>query len=196
MSRIQQSIDVHVPVRVAYDQWTQFEEFPRFMDGVEQVRQLDDAHLHWVATIGGKRQEWDAEIVGQTPDQLVSWRSTSGAPNAGAVSFRQLDPESTRVTLTMEVEPQGAVEKVGDALGVTDRAVRGDLERFKDYIESRGAPTGGWRGEVDGGRVTDRDAGSASGAREQAGTMAMGGTTEDVSSRDPGMTGRDADLDR
>jgi len=154
MSRIEQSIDVNVPVRVAYDQWTQFEEFPRFMEGVESVRQTDDTHLHWVAEVGGKRKEWDAEITQQEPDQRVAWTSITGARNGGAVDFHRIDDNTTRVTLTMDVEPEGVVENVGSAVGVPERTVKGDLERFKEFIESRGSATGAWRGTVEQGDVT------------------------------------------
>jgi len=154
MAKIEQSIDVDVPVRVAYDQWTQFEEFPRFMEGVEAVHQVDDTHLHWVAEVGGRRKEWDAEITQQEPDQRVAWTATSGARNAGSVDFHRLGDSRTRVTLTMDIEPEGVVENIGDAAGVPDATVRGDLERFKRFIEARGAPTGAWRGSVDQGDVT------------------------------------------
>ncbi len=149
MSKIEESIDVKVPVRVAYDQWTQFEEFPRFMDGVESVEQVDDTNLHWVAKIGGIRKEWDAEITQQEPDQRVAWKSTTGAENGGAVDFHRLDDQLTRITLTMDVEPEGVVEQLGDAVGVPARMVSGDLERFKEYIERQSAATGGWRGTVE-----------------------------------------------
>jgi uncharacterized membrane protein len=149
MSRIDATIDVNVPVRVAYDQWTQFEEFPRFMDGVESVHQTDDTHLHWIAKIAGVRKEWDAEITQQEPDQRVAWTSISGALNAGAVDFHRLNDNQTRITLTMDIEPQGVIEKLGDAAGVPDRHVEGDLKRFKEYIESRAVPTGAWRGTVE-----------------------------------------------
>ena len=149
MSKIEESIDVKVPVRVAYDQWTQFEEFPRFMDGVESVEQIDDTTLHWIAKVGGIRKEWDAEITQQEPDQRVAWKSTSGADNGGSVDFHRLDDELTRITLTMDVEPEGVVEKVGDAVGVPARMVSGDLERFKEYIEGRSEASGAWRGTVE-----------------------------------------------
>ncbi len=149
MSKIEESIDVNVPVRVAYDQWTQFEEFPRFMDGVESVEQIDDTNLHWIAKIGGIRKEWDAEITQQEPDQRVAWKSTTGAENGGAVDFHRLDDRQTRVTLTMDIEPDGVVEKVGDAVGVPARLVSGDLERFKKYIEDRSEASGAWRGTVE-----------------------------------------------
>jgi uncharacterized membrane protein len=142
------TIEVNVPIRTAYNQWTQFEEFPRFMDGVETVRQLDDTHLHWVAEIAGVHREWEAVIVDQVPDDHVRWRSTSGTGNAGTVWFRPLDENRTEVTLAMMFEPEGATEKVGDLLGVVKRQAHTDLERFKDFIESRGVESGAWRGRV------------------------------------------------
>ena len=154
MSKIESSIDVDVPVRVAYDQWTQFEEFPRFMDAVESVTQLDDTHLRWVAKIAGVRKEWQAEITQQEPDQRVAWTSTTGAKNAGSVDFHRVDDRTTRVTLTMEVEPDGALESVGSAIGVPEREVEGDLKRFKEFIENRDAPTGAWRGKVEQDEVS------------------------------------------
>jgi uncharacterized membrane protein len=138
---------VEVPVRTAYDQWTQFESFPQFMEGVESVTQLDDKHVHWRAEIAGVTREWDAEIVDQTPDERITWRSLAGTKNDGTVSFAPAAP-GTRVTLRLDYEPEGVVEKAGDVLHIVDRRVSGDLERFKDFIESRGAQTGGWRGEV------------------------------------------------
>ena len=148
MERIEKSIDVDRPLRMVYDQWTQFEEFPRFMEGVEEVKQLDDKHLHWCASVAGKREEWDAEIVHQVPDQQLAWRHQGGAINMGVVTFTPLEGERTNVTLALEYEPQGIVEKIGDALGVVSRRVEGDLERFKKFIEERGHETGGWRGEI------------------------------------------------
>jgi uncharacterized membrane protein len=155
VSRIIEEIDVDVPVRVAYDQWTQFESFPRFMDGVDRVIQLGDTTLEWTATIGGRTKHWRAEIVEQAPDDLVAWRSIEGAHNDGMVRFEPLGPDRTKVILQLDVEPEGLVEKAGDALGIVERRVRGDLERFKEFIEPRGAPTGAWRGSVDAGRVRD-----------------------------------------
>lgn len=149
MSKIEASIDVEVPVRVSYDQWTQFEDFPKFMDAVESVKQLDDTHLHWVAKLAGIRKEWDAEITQQEPDQRVAWQSTSGAHNAGSVDFHRLDDHRTRITLTMDIEPEGVIENVGDAVGVPDRQVEGDLKRFKEFIEKRAVPSGAWRGKVE-----------------------------------------------
>jgi uncharacterized membrane protein len=148
MERIEKSIEVDVPLRTAYNQWTQFEEFPKFMDGVEEVRQIDDKRLFWRAKIAGKETEWDAEIYEQVPDSRIAWRSTSGAPNAGAVSFMALGPERARVNLVIDYQPLGVVEKVGDALGVVSGKIEGDLRRFKEFIEERGVSTGAWRGEV------------------------------------------------
>jgi uncharacterized membrane protein len=153
MATIEQSIDVEVPVRTAYNQWTQFEEFPRFMEGVEQVRQLDDKRLHWRANVAGKVKEWDAEITEQTPDQRIAWTSRSGAWNAGVVTFHKLNDARTRVMLQIDYDPQGVVENVGDAVGFVSMRVKGDLQRFKDFVESRGRETGAWRGEIKEGRV-------------------------------------------
>jgi uncharacterized membrane protein len=152
MERIEKTFEINCPVSTVYNQWTQFEEFPRFMDGVKEVRQLDDTHLHWRASIGGKDKEWDAEIVEQVPDQRIAWRSTNGAPNAGTVRFEPLNRERTRVQLTMEYEPQGALEKAGDAVGIVSSKVETAVEKFKDLIENRGGETGAWRGEVRGGK--------------------------------------------
>ena len=148
MSKIEKSIDVNVPVRTAYDQWTQFEEFPNFMEGVESVHQLDDRRLHWRAEIFGKMVEWTAEITEQIPDTKIAWRSTSGAPNAGAVAFFRLSDDRCRVTLLIDYEPQGVLETVGDWLGMLSRRVEGDLERFEKFIEERGVETGAWRGSI------------------------------------------------
>jgi uncharacterized membrane protein len=149
VSTIEQSIDVRVPVRTAYNQWTQFEEFPQFMEGVESVTQTDDRHLHWVAEIAGARREWDAEVTEQHPDERVAWRSTDGAENGGVVTFHHLDDSTTRVMLQLEFDPQGFVESVGDATGFVKRRVSGDLERFKEFIEARGTETGAWRGDIE-----------------------------------------------
>lgn len=148
MSQVVKSIDVDVPVRSAYNQWTQFESFPHFMEGVQEVRQLDDKNLHWRASIAGKEEEWDAVITEQKPDMRVAWRSTSGATNAGIVTFHRLGENKTRVTLQLDYDPEGVVENVGDALGFVSRRVEGDLERFKAFIEARGHETGAWRGEI------------------------------------------------
>ena len=149
MSTIEESIDVEVPLRTAYDQWTQFEEFPNFMEGVESITQIDDTHLHWVAEVAGVRREWDAEIAEQHPDERVAWWATDGSVNAGVVTFHRLSDSTTRVMLQLDFEPDGLVEKVGDTLGFVRRQAVGDLGRFKEYIESRGDQTGAWRGDVD-----------------------------------------------
>jgi uncharacterized membrane protein len=148
MATIEKSIDVEVPVRTAYNQWTQFEEFPAFMVGVTAVTQVDDRRLRWQANVGGKSQEWTAEITEQHPDERIAWRSTSGARNAGVVTFHRLADQKTRVMLQMEYDPQGMVENVGDAVGVVTARVGRDMARFKDYIESRQHETGAWRGDI------------------------------------------------
>jgi len=153
MSVVEHTIEVDVPVRVAYDQWTQFEDFPKFMEGVESVVQKDDKTLEWHAEIAGQDKTWTAEIVEQTPDQRVAWRSTSGAKNAGVVSFQGSGANATRVTLQLEADPEGPVETAGDALGFLDRRVKEDLDRFKEFIEGRGVATGAWRGEIHGNQV-------------------------------------------
>ena len=148
MSVIEKSIEINVPVRTAYNQWTQFEEFPRFMEGVKHVKQLDDKHLHWKAEIAGKEKEWDAEITEQIPDERIAWKSRQGANNAGVVTFHRLSDSKSKVMLQMEYDPEGFVQKVGDTAGAVSQRVLGDLERFKQYIESRGQETGSWRGTV------------------------------------------------
>ena len=148
MASIEKSIEVRVPISTAYNQWTQFEEFPTFMEGVKDVTQIDDRRLHWVAEIGGKREEWDAEITDQRPDQRVAWMSTTGPRNSGVVSFQRLGDEATRILVQMEWQPEGMVESTGATLGLDERRVEGDLERFRDLIEQRGEETGAWRGGV------------------------------------------------
>jgi uncharacterized membrane protein len=152
MATVEKSIDVNVPVDTAYNQWTQFEDFPRFMEGVKEVKQLDDTHLHWIAEIAGKTKEWNAEITEQVPDMRIAWRSTAGAPNGGVVTFHRLSEDITRIMLQIDYDPEGVTENVGDAVGVVSRRIEGDLERFKEFIESRGQETGAWRGEVEQGR--------------------------------------------
>jgi uncharacterized membrane protein len=151
MSRIEDTIEVGVPVSAAYNQWTQFEDFPRFMEGVEQVVQLDDSTLEWTAKIAGREQRWQARITEQTPDRVVAWESTTGATNDGSVTFEPVGTAGSRVHLALDVEPEGPIESAGDALGLVKRRVHGDLERFKAFIEARGAETGSWRGEIHGG---------------------------------------------
>ncbi|BCA55975.1 Cyclase/dehydrase [Nitrospira sp. KM1] len=148
MSLIEKGVEISVPVTVAYNQWTQFEEFPRFMNGVEQVTQLDTTHLKWKANIGGKTEEWTAEITEQVPDERIAWKSLDGTQNAGVVTFHRLSDTRSKVMLQLQYEPHGMVENVGEAIGVVSNRVESDLERFKTYIEARGKETGGWRGTV------------------------------------------------
>jgi uncharacterized membrane protein len=149
MSRITEEIDVDVPIRVAYDQWTQFESFPQFMGGVERITQLDDKRTHWITNVDGVKREFDAEITEQHPDERVAWTSTSGdAKHAGVVTFHRLDDNKTRVMIQIDWEPQGLVEKAGAALGFDDRQVKADAKKFKEFIEARGTETGAWRGDV------------------------------------------------
>ncbi|MFD4194446.1 MULTISPECIES: SRPBCC family protein [Amycolatopsis] len=150
MSTITESVDVNVDVRTAYNQWTQFESFPEFMEGVEEIRQLDDTHTHWVTKIGGAKREFDATITEQHPDERVAWRSDSGPSHAGVITFHRIDDRKTRVTAQMDIDPEGFVEQAADKLGILDRRVHGDMERFKAFIEKRGGQeTGAWRGDVD-----------------------------------------------
>ena len=149
----EESIDIDVPVRVAYDQWTQFETFHQFMEGIERVEQLDDKRLHWRANVGGKTLEWDAEITDQTPDRRIAWRSTSGVTHGGAVLFEPLGPDRSRITVRIDYETDGVAEAIGSALGVLSGRIKGDLKRFKEFIESRGVQSGAWRGEIHGQEV-------------------------------------------
>jgi len=147
-STVEETIDLNVPVTTAYNQWTQFKEFPKFMATVESVEQVDDTHLHWRASVGGKAREWDAEITEQIPDERIAWRSNGGAQNSGVVTFQKIDEGHTRVTLRMEYDPQTVAEKVADAGGAVKLAVKGNLKRFKKLLESRGQETGAWRGTI------------------------------------------------
>jgi uncharacterized membrane protein len=153
MDHVERSIEVDAPISKVYNQWTQFEEFPHFMAGVERVKQLGDKRLQWRAEIGGKVVEWEAEIFEQIPDKRIAWRSTTGAMNTGMVSFDALSPNRTLVCVKLNYTPGGAMEKIGSALGVVASRVEGDLERFKEFIEGRGAETGGWRGKIEGRNV-------------------------------------------
>ena len=157
MATIEKSIEVGVPVSVAYDQWTQFEEFPEFMTGIVEVKQIDDAHLHWVADVQGEREEWDAEIVEQEPDRVIAWRSTSGVANHGRVEFEPID-SGTRVSVAMEYDPEGLKETIGALFGVDGNQVGNDLERFRELVEAREVPTGAWRGGIESGNVVEGDA--------------------------------------
>ncbi|WP_148575411.1 SRPBCC family protein [Nocardioides caldifontis] len=147
-TKVEKTVTVDVPISTAYNQWTQFEEFPQFMGGVQKVEQLDDQRLHWVAEIAGVRREWYAEILEQRPDEKIAWSAVEGATNAGAVYFIAAGPDRTQVTLELEYDPEGLVEKAGDALGVIERQAQADVEKFKEFIEARGAESGGWRGAV------------------------------------------------
>jgi uncharacterized membrane protein len=162
MEHIEKSIDVNAPLSTVYNQWTQFEEFPEFMEGVLEVRQLDDKRLHWKAKIAGKEKEWDAEIFEQTPDGCIAWRSISGVLNTGKVSFQSLGPTKTRVKLRINYDPDGIVENIGDALGIVSTRVQGDLNRFKAFLETRHTETGAWRGEIHGREVQPEGAAGTS----------------------------------
>lgn len=148
MSVIEKSIELNVPVRTAYNQWTQFEEFPKFMEGVKEVKQIDDKRLHWKASIAGKEEEWDADITEQIPDERIAWTSRGGAMNGGVVTFHRLSDAKSKMMLQLEYDPKGFVEKAGDAIGLVTQRVEGDLERFKTFIESRGQETNAWRGTI------------------------------------------------
>jgi uncharacterized membrane protein len=148
MSLIEKSITVNAPVKTVYNQWTQFEEFPKFMEGVVSVQQLDDKHMRWHTNIGGTDKEFVTEITEQIPDARIAWCTRSGERHAGVVTFHRLNDHQTRVMLQMEYEPAGAVEKLGDMVGIFSRRVEQDLERFKEFIERHGAETGAWRGEI------------------------------------------------
>ncbi|MER6632553.1 SRPBCC family protein [Streptomyces sp. NPDC000987] len=154
MSTVKETLEVEVPVHTAYNQWTQFEEFPQFMEGVEEIRQIDAGHNHWVTKISGVQREFDTEIVDQLPDERITWRTTSGdTRQKGTVRFERVDDTHTRVELVMDVEPSGATEKTADMLGVVDRRVKGDMRRFKEFIEGRGSESGAWRGRIRPGDV-------------------------------------------
>jgi len=150
-TKVEKTIQVNVPVSTVYNQWTQFEDFPQFMGGVQQVQQLDDRTLHWVAEIGGVRREWDATILEQVPDEKIAWAAVEGATNAGAVYFQPAGAGGTSVRLSLEYEPEGLIEKAGDALNIVERRAEADLEKFKSFIESEGYATGAWRGSVNEG---------------------------------------------
>lgn len=157
MSVIDATIEVQAPLRATYDQWTQFEDFPRFMSGIERVDQVEPAQLHWVARIAGVQREWDAQITEQVPDQLIAWTSTAGVRNDGVVTFEPLTDTTTLVALRLDIEPDGAIETIADATGAIANRARGDLERFKEFIEDQGAPTGAWRGEISNGHTRGVD---------------------------------------
>ena len=154
MASVQESIVVDVPVDMAYNQWTQFEEFPKFMEGVKSVLQLDDTHLKWTADIGGQEHTWEAEISEQMPNRAISWRARDGKYNSGKVTFESLSGDQTRIEVELTYDAEGWKESVGSALGFDDRQVQSDLERFKEFIESRAVETGAWRGEVRTGNAS------------------------------------------
>jgi len=153
MSEVEKSVEVNAPISAVYNQWTQFEEFPRFMEGVKSIRQIDDKRLHWHAEIFGNDVEWDALITEQLRERYIAWKSLSGPHNAGTVYFEPIDAGRTRVTLRMAYEPEGVTQKMGDWLGIFGSRVEGDLKRFKEFIESRGIETGAWRGEIHAEKV-------------------------------------------
>jgi uncharacterized membrane protein len=165
MERLDKTFEFDCPVHAAYNQWTQFEEFPRWMGSVKQVRQVDDTHQHWTVRIAGKEKEFDTEIFDQVPDQHISWRATSGVPNRGTARFEKIGDNRTRVQLQMEYEPQTFVEKAADAVGIVSAYVEGSVQKFKKALEERGRETGAWRGEVHGGEQT-----GAGGATRTSGT--------------------------
>jgi uncharacterized membrane protein len=147
-SSITESIEVNVPVRTAYNQWTQFEDFPQFMKSVHEIRQLDDKHLHWKANVAGEEKEWDVEITEQIPDKRIAWRSITGVPNAGVVTFHKISDTCTRIMLQMDYTPEGPMEKLGDAMGAVRMEARSNLTNFKEMLEQRGSETGAWRGKI------------------------------------------------
>jgi hypothetical protein len=175
-TKVEKTLLVDVPVRVAYNQWTQFEEFPEFMGAVKQVEQLDDKRLRWVAQIAGVKREWEATILEQVPDQKVAWAATEGATNAGAVYFAPAGDTQTTVTLSLEYEPEGIVEKIGDKMDVIEKNAEQDLERFKTFIEARGYESGGWRGTLnEGGAGESPGVEAAAETRGDSGKTGIGG---------------------
>jgi uncharacterized membrane protein len=147
-SSVVETIEINVPVRTAYNQWTQFEDFPQFMASVKEIRQLDDKHLHWKANVAGEDKEWDVEITEQIPDKRIAWQSTTGVPNGGVATFHKISDNTCRVAVQMDYQPEGALEQLGDAFGAVRMELRGNLQKFKEMLESRGKETGGWRGSI------------------------------------------------
>jgi len=167
MERIEKMIEVDCPVRTVYNQWTQFEDFPKFMSGVKEVRQVDDTHLHWCVEVVGKDKEWDSEITEQEPDERISWRSVGGAATAGTVRFEPLGENRTLVRLVMSYEPEGVMENVGDAILALNTQVEASVQDFKQFIEARGSETGAWRGEVSDGEPRRSSQGRQTESEEQ-----------------------------
>ncbi|MEC5182344.1 SRPBCC family protein [Arthrobacter sp. CG_A4] len=195
MATVQESIEVAVPVSTAYNQWTQFESFPQFMEGVDSVTQLDDKRNHWKTHVAGVEKEFDTEIVDQRPDERIAWQSIGGVDHSGVVTFDKLDAGTTRVNVQFEWDPESFKEKVGSAVGADNRQVKKDLERFKEFIEGRGAETGAWRGEVEGGQevsggVGGAGLGGATAAGVGLGAAGMAGSEQDFN--DPDFNGRSA----
>jgi len=183
---ITSSIDVNVPIRTAYEQWTQFETFPEYLTGVEEVKQLDDTTTHWVVNIGGVRREFDARIVDQVPDDHVTWRSQTEVAHEGRVSFRAAPDGGTTVELAMDWKPETFAEKAGAALQIDDMIVKRDLQKFKEFIEERRLPTGAWRGEVHGGTTTQTDGPSGATPMPPASGFSSS-STDDVRGEDPDL---------
>ena len=193
-SKVEKSIEVEAPLQRVYNQWTQFEQFPEFMGGVEEVKQLSDTTLHWTAKIAGVTREWDAEILEQVPDRKVAWAATTGTTNAGSVYFESLGTNRTAVRLVLEYDPEGFVEKVGDRLNIVSRQAQNDLEKFKEFIEGSDSETGAWRGTVDRDDAEDRSGSgegetTAADADPPASTGATGAGTPTAMADSPGVPG-------
>jgi uncharacterized membrane protein len=187
MESVEKIVDVDAPLSRVYNQWTQFEDFPLFMPGVKAVSQIDDTHVHWSAEIMGKDLEWDAEITEQQPDKRISWRSISGKGNAGTVRFEPMGQNRTRVRLVMAYEPEGAIENVGDSLGILNAQVQRAVSGFKEFIESHGSETGAWRGQVHDSESLDGSSPTLDGAAE-----AQGVDTTPAVGRDPWQQGAES----
>jgi uncharacterized protein YndB with AHSA1/START domain len=174
-TKVEKQIMVNVPVSTVYNQWTQFEEFPHFMGGIKSVKQLGDNRLEWVAEIGGVRRQWEARIVEQVPDQKIAWAATEGATNAGAVSFEDVGGGQTSVRMTLEYEPEGIVEKVGDKLNAVEKQAESDLQKFKEFIEAEGYATGAWRGSINEGAAGTPGVEDAAASRGDSGKAGVSG---------------------
>jgi uncharacterized membrane protein len=188
MSQVVETVDVAVPVRTAYNQWTQFEQFPAFMSSVREIRQLDDTRLHWVVEFGGVRREFDARITEQHPDERVAWTSTEGPKHAGVVTFHRLDDTHSRVTAQLDIDPDGFVENVADKVGIVDQLIRSDMAKFREFIEQRGAETGAWRGDVDQPDAAGSAAGSGGGSAAGSGGVPKPGSWISPVQAAPDMT--------